>query len=121
MRTFEGDRAEAEEEPKPKRRALLAWILCTVVLIGPSLLVWLVRGVAYAYQCSPGPAPCHGMTLGGGLRDTLQLAWFAGTNTTLSLAIALVAAIAGLMERRPILGALSMLVLPLLALWLPTL
>lgn len=121
MHTFEGDRAEVEAEPRPRRRALLAWILCTIVLIGPSLLVWLVRGVAYAYQCAPGPEPCHGMTLGGGLRDTLDLAWFAASNTTLSLAIALIAAIAGLMERRPILGALSMLVLPLAALWVPTL
>lgn len=119
MHTFEGEQAEVE--PRPKRRALLAWMLCAVVLIGPSLLVWLVRGVAFAYQCDPGPAPCHGMTLGGGLRDTLNLAWFAGANTTLTLAIALIAAIAGLMERRPLMAALSMLVLPLAALMLPTL
>lgn len=61
------------------------------------------------------------MTLGGGLRDTLNLAWFAGANTTLTLAIALIAAIAGLMDRKPLMAALSMLMLPLAALMLPTL
>ena len=107
--------------PRRRRRALIMWVLCVLVLIGPSLLVWAVRGVAFAYHCTPGPDLCHGMPLGGGLRDTLNLAWFAGVNTTLTLAIALVAAVAGLCERKPLMAALSIIVLPLAALLLPTL
>ena len=68
-----------------------------------------------------GPGLCHGIALGGGLRDTLHLAWFAGTDTTITLAIAFAAAIAALIARRPLLAGLSLLILPIIGLVLPVL
>lgn len=112
-----------EPEPAaPKRsRAFTIWALCTAVLAGPSVLVWLVRATGYALQCVPGPGLCHGIALGGGLRDTLDLAWFAGTGTLFALGLAFVAAIAALIARRPLLAGLSLLILPIIGLVLPTL
>ena len=68
---------------KKKPSALAIWGVCVVLLLGPSALVWIVRGAAYAAQCMPGPEPCHGMLLGAGLRDALALAWGVSTNTLL--------------------------------------
>jgi len=94
---------------------------CAAVLLAPSLLVWFVRGVGLAAQCAPGPELCRGMTLGGGLRDTLDLAWILGSDTLLIVLIALVAAIAALCARRPLLAGLSLLLFPVAAVLLPML
>ena len=59
------------------------------------------------------------MMLGGGLRDALSLAWSVGTNMIVLFALALTAAIAGLVARHPLLAASSLLLLPLAALILP--
>ena len=96
-----------------------AFTACTGLLIGPSLLVWMVRGIAAAAQCAPGPSLCRGMSLGTLFHDALALAWAVGTNTWLLLGVALVAAIAAMLMRRPLLGAGTLLLLPLLALILP--
>jgi len=114
---------EIEEVVAPSRHslALCAWGVCAGVLLGPSLLVWFVRGTALALGCAPGPELCHGMTLGSGLRDTLDFAWLISLNGLVALAIALAAAVIALMLRRPLLAALSPLVLPLAALAFPTL
>ena len=111
------------EEPQPSRHSIVlcGWLFCATVLLGPSLLVWAVRGTALAMSCAPGPALCRGMTLGGGLRDTLDFAWLVSLNGLLSLAISLAAAVLALALRRPLLAALSPLVLPLAALAFPTL
>jgi ABC-type microcin C transport system permease subunit YejB len=89
------------------------------LLLGPSLLVWIVRGVAYAAQCHPGPELCQGMMLGSGLRDTLALAWGVSTNTFFLIAVSIAATLAAFTARRPLLGTLSLLLLPILALVLP--
>jgi hypothetical protein len=108
--------------PPPDRRAALGiWTLIAALLLGPSLLVWIVRGVAFGFGCAPGPELCHGIAIGGGLRDTLNLAWFVGGDTTLLVLFAIAAAIAALFARRPLLAALSALVLPMAVLVLPTL
>lgn len=108
--------------PPPERRAPLGvWALIVAAMLGPSVLVWLVRAAALGLQCAPGPAPCHGLPLGGGLRDTLNLAWLIGDQTSLLLLLGIAAAIAALFARRPLLAALSALVLPMAALVLPTL
>ena len=101
--------------------AFCVWVLCAVLLVGPSLLVWCVRAAALEAGCAPGPGLCRGMMLGGGLRDTLSLAWIIGMEPLAGLAIALTAAIAALCLRRPLLAALSLLVLPIAAVALPTL
>lgn len=107
--------------PPPERHAALrAWTLIAAVLLGPSLLVWLVRGAALGLQCAPGPGLCRGLPLGGGLRDTLELAWLIGDDTTLLVLLGIAAAIAALFARRPLLAALSALVLPMASLVLPT-
>ncbi|HUO90280.1 MAG TPA: hypothetical protein VMU08_13990 [Rhizomicrobium sp.] len=109
-----------EDLPEAKRNtALIVWAACVTLLLGPSVLVWIVRGVGLAAQCAPGPDPCHGIPLGGGLRDTLFLAWSVGSSTLFLVTAALVAAIAGLCARRPLLAASTLLLLPLAALMLP--
>lgn len=102
-----------------RNTALHVWSACIVLLLGPSLLVWIVRSVGFAAQCSPGPELCRGIPLGGGLRDALFLAWSVGTNTLILMTIALVAAIAGLFAKRPLLAASTLLLLPLATLMLP--
>ena len=110
---------ELEQTSKSKPTALTIWGVCICLLLGPSLLVWIVRGAAYALQCEPGPALCYGMTLGGGLRDALALAWVVSTNTLFLIAVSVVAALAAFYARRPLVGTLSLLLLPILALVLP--
>ncbi|MBV8976943.1 MAG: hypothetical protein JO261_10100 [Alphaproteobacteria bacterium] len=99
----------------------IVWMLCVALLLGPALLVWIVRGVGYAVHCAPGPELCHGMMLGGGLHDALMLAWVVATNVVPMLLLSLVAAIACFAARRPLLGTLSVLLLPLLTPVLPML
>lgn len=117
MRRMQGPDFEQE---KPQV-ALIVWALCVTVLIGPSLLVWLIRGVGLAAQCAPGPDLCHGMELGGGLRDTLSLAWGVGTDILLLIVLAVIASVACFAARRPLAGAMSLILLPLLAPVLPML
>lgn len=113
---------EDEVPARVKRHtALNIWAACVAILLGPSLLVWIVRAVALGAQCAPGPDPCHGMMLGGGLRDSLSLAWTIGANMTILITLSLTAAIACLVVRRPLMAALSLLLLPPLALILPML
>jgi hypothetical protein len=106
-------------DPAYSGRAFKIWMACIAILLGPSLLVWVVRGVALGAQCAPGPDLCQGMMLGGGLRDALSLAWSLGTNMLALFGLALTAAIAGLVARHPMLAASSLLLLPLAALILP--
>ena len=104
-----------------KRTALTIWGVCVSLLLGPSLLVWIVRGAALAMQCQPGPQLCRGMMLGGGLRDALMLAWGVSTNTFFLIAVSIAATLAAFVARRPLVGTLSLLLLPILALVLPML
>lgn len=108
--------------PPPKRHTAIGiWAFIAAVMVGPSLLVWFVCAAAKGLGCTPGPAPCYGLALGGGLRDTLNLAWLIGTNTGALVLLGIAAAVAALCARRPMLAALSALVLPLMALGLPAL
>lgn len=108
-----------ETHTHKKHTALTVWGVCVTLLLGPSVLVWIVRGTGYALHCTPGPDLCHGIMLGGGLRDTLALAWSISTDTFLLIATSIVATLAGFFARRPLLGTLSMLLLPILALVIP--
>jgi hypothetical protein len=87
----------------------------------PALLVWIVRGAALAMSCAPSPDLCHGLALGGGLHDALDLAWFVSLDTLLVVAISFIASISMLVARRPLVAALTMLLLPIAALALPAL
>ena len=98
---------------------LKLWAACSLVLLAPSLLVWLLRGAAFAAQCDPGPQLCRGIALGAGLRETLTLAWLAGGNSFLLMLAASAAALAAILARRPLLAALSLLFLPLAMVILP--
>jgi hypothetical protein len=95
------------------------WAICCVTLIAPSLLVWIVRGTAFAMHCAPGPDRCHGIVLGAGLRDALNLAWTLPTNSLVLLIVAFSAAIAAVVARRVLLGALTLVAVPVIALLLP--
>ncbi len=111
-----------DEEPPPAPSvpyALCVWVFCVALLVGPSVLIWLVRITALAAGCAPGPQLCRGMTMGGGLRDTLQLAWLIGSDALIGVVIALAAAVAALTIRKPLMAALSLLVLPLASILLP--
>ena len=118
MHAFEDDEAPP---PPPRHTALTIWGVCAAILLVPSVLVWSVRLTAMALQCAPAAGLCHGLPLGAGLRDTLGLAWLVGTDTFAAVVLALIASIAALIDRRPLLAALSLLLLPVAALVLPTL
>jgi hypothetical protein len=108
------------EQSRPPVAALVIG-LCLAVLLGPSLLVWVIRGAGFAAQCPPGPQLCRGMTLGGGLHDALALAWTIGTDFVLLIVLTTMAAVACFATRRPLAGALSLLFLPILPSLLPML
>jgi len=112
---------EAQPPPPKRHTAIAIWAVIVLATIGPALLAWLVRAVAFAYRCAPGAQPCHGIALGSGLHDTLDLAWFIGTDTLLIVLAGIAAAIAALCAKKPLLGGLSAFLLPLAALGLPTL
>lgn len=101
--------------------SLTPWAICVTVLMGPAILVWVVRAVAYAAQCDPGPAPCHGMPLGAGLRDTLELAWAVSTNTWFLISLSIIATLSAFRAYRPMLGTLTLFFLPILSLVAPVL
>jgi hypothetical protein len=102
-------------------RSLTPWAVCVALLLGPALLVWIVRLTAFAVQCAPGPDACHGIPLGGGLRDALTLSWAVSTNTLFLISVSIVATLAAFRAYRPMLGTLTLLLLPILSLVLPML
>jgi hypothetical protein len=109
--------------PPPPKRTGAIYLLCAAaaILLAPSLLVWFVRATGMALQCAPGPAPCRGMALGGGLRDALDLAWIVGADPIIAIGIAFIGSVAAMTARRPLSAGLSMLILPIAAVILPTL
>lgn len=117
MHSFDHDFDEAARPSLPYPICL--WALGAGLLIGPSVLVWIVRLAALG--CEPGPGLCHGLALGGGLRDTLALAWVIGSNTFLALVIALGSAVLALSVRRPLMASMGLLLLPIAAVALPSL
>jgi hypothetical protein len=111
---------EDGEIPKPVQKVTLTpWALCVTVLLGPAVLVWIVRGAAFAAQCEPGPGLCAGMPIGAGLRDTLLLAWMVSTDALLLIGLSILATLAAFRACRPLLGTLSLLLLPILSPVLP--
>jgi hypothetical protein len=114
------DRFYAPPPPPRRTGALRVWALATALLTLPAVLVWAVRGAAYGLRCQPGPAACGGLPLGLALRHALDVAWFIGADSLLGIALAFAAALAALWARRPLLAALSMLLLPIAAVLLPT-
>jgi hypothetical protein len=110
------------EEDLPQsvgRPSLTPWAISVAVLLGPAALVWIVRSVAYAAQCAPGPETCHGMMLGAGLRDALALSWMVSTNTLFLIGLSIFATLAAFRAYKPLLGTLTLLLLPILSLVLP--
>ena len=114
---MEGQEFTREKPPV----ALIVWALCIAVLLGLAALVWIVRGVGFAAQCAPGPDPCRGIALGGGLRDALSLAWGVGTDVLLMMVLALIASVACFAARRPLSGAVCLVLLPIVTPVLPML
>jgi hypothetical protein len=111
---------EEEELPKPPETPSLApWAIPVAILLGPAVLVWIVRAVGYAAQCAPGPAMCHGIPLGAGLRDALSLSWAVSTNCWFLVGLSIFATLAAFRAYRPMLGTLTLLLLPILSLVLP--
>jgi hypothetical protein len=115
---MQGPDFERKNDERPPV-ALIVFALCLTILLGPSLLVWIIRGVGFAAQCAPGPYLCRGISLGGGLRDTLSLAWGVGTDILLTIALATIAAVACFTGRRGITGTTCLVLLPVLPALLP--
>lgn len=107
--------------PRKKRIAPVIWGVAVTILLGPALLVWLVRATALVCGCAPGEEACHGMTLGAGLRDALDLAWTISTDALVLISLSIIATLAAFCERKPVTGTLSLVLLPLLSLTLPAL
>jgi hypothetical protein len=101
--------------------ALIVWCVCTFALIGPPLLAWAVRGIAYAAACTPGPEPCSSLPLGEALRATLTMSWAFSSSLVVLVVLSLIATLAAFCERKPLFGTLSFFLLPLIALALPML
>ena len=110
-----------DETPTKTEPSLTPWAFCVAVLLGPAALVWFVRMVTLAAGCTPGPQLCHGLAFGAGLRDTLTLAWTVSTNTPFLIALSIVATLLAFRAFRPMLGTLTLLLLPVLSLLLPML
>jgi hypothetical protein len=115
MHDFDDD----PEPAPPLPYALCVWAICAALLAGPPILVWVVRLTALAIGCAPGAGLCHGMALGGGLRDALALSWLIGGSPFLGIFIGFVSAVAALCIRRPLMASLSLLVLPIVSVLLP--
>jgi hypothetical protein len=111
---------EPPPPPPKRRRAITLWAIAAAILIVPSLAVWIVRGLAFALSCVPGPNPCRNLPLGFVLHQALNLCWLIASDSLVGVAIGFVAGVSALIARRPLLASLSMLVLPLAALALPT-
>ncbi|HEY5348056.1 MAG TPA: hypothetical protein VIJ72_07680 [Rhizomicrobium sp.] len=90
--------------------------MCVLILAAPALLVWIVRGIAYAGKCAPGSDNCLGLPLGAAFHFALELSWALGDNVGLILFLSLVAAIGTMFLGRPFLAACWLLALPPLAL-----
>ncbi|MDR3527876.1 MAG: hypothetical protein P4L57_11400 [Rhizomicrobium sp.] len=112
---------DEDDIPAKAPPTLTPWALCVAVLLGPAVLVWFVRLVTVAAGCTPGPQLCHGLAFGGGLRDTLTLAWTVSTNIPLLIALSILATLFAFRAFRPMLGTLTLLLLPVLSLLLPML
>jgi hypothetical protein len=110
-----------EIEQSRRRIAALVIGLCLTVLLGPSLLVWAVRGAGFVTGCAAGAQPCHGAMLGWGLQASLTLAWLIGTNVVLLIALAIITAAACFATRRPLAGGMALLFMPILPSLLPML
>lgn len=110
-----------DEDHFGRRSTLMPWALCVAVMLVPALLVWIVRLTALFSGCAPGPDLCHGMALGAGLRDALNLSWVVSTSPFLLGALGLLAMFLAFRVCRPLTGTLSLLLLPLLAPTLPIL
>lgn len=113
--------SDPDDAPRKPRLAMRVWAICFAALILPSLAVWIVRGTAYALHCAPAAATCSGYPLGFALRQSLQIAWLIPQNSLVLLALAFVAAIAAVIAHRVLLGALTLIVAPVLSLVLPML
>jgi hypothetical protein len=108
-------------EGRGKRRsiAVMVWLATILILIGPSLLVWAVRGIAYAAKCAPGPDMCRALPIGEAFRIALAIAWALPTNSFPLIAVAVLATIAGFFAHRPLVAASGLLILPVASLLLP--
>jgi len=112
---------EEDEIPAKAAPSLTPWALCVAVLLGPALLVWFIRLVTFAAACAPGPGPCHGMNFGAGLRDALNLNWAVSTATPFLIGLSILATLCAFRAFRPMLGTLTLLLLPVFSLLLPML
>lgn len=113
----------AFEDPPPppkKRLAIRVWLICAAILLVPSLIVWIVRGVGFGLHCVPGPGMCGNLPVGMALHQALKIAWFLPMQPFIAVALGFVAAIAAMLARRPLLATISMLLLPTASLALPT-
>ena len=121
------------ESPRPKRLVRgpfcllmdrIWWISCGV-LVAPALLAWVLRIAAYTSGCQPAPVACFdsffGNSMGPAFKDLLELSWLAGAGFLLPTLVTIVSASAAALGGRPIRAALTVALLPLLALALAVL
>jgi hypothetical protein len=110
-----------EQGHSSRTASLTPWALCVAVMLAPALLVWIVRLTAFFLGCAPGPGLCRGLPLGAGLRDALNLSWVIATSPFLLGALGLLAMFLAFRICRPLMGTLSLLLLPILSPILPIL
>jgi len=110
---------DIENEPRRFNPSLALFIAINAALIVPSLAAWILRAIAFAEGCTPGPKLCHGMPLGLFLRDALAVAWAIPADTLLLVTVAVAATIAGLFAKRPLTSAACLLIMPVASLVLP--
>lgn len=101
--------------------AAIIWWCCVVLLVGPPLIAWLMRGIALAASCQPGPTPCVGEAVSLIMRAALSMAWVMTGSSFWLLFFTVIATLANFFQRRPLTGTLTLFLLPLVALTLPLL
>lgn len=103
-----------------KRIAMWTWLVCAFLLLGPSLIGWVVRLGASA-MCTPGPEPCTAVPFGGIEQILLSAAWAMSNSGIVLLLISVIATLALFVQRKPMEGTISFFLLPIFALALPML
>lgn len=104
-----------------KRIAVWVWAVSSFLLVGPSLLGWLVRLISSAAMCAPGPAPCTVVPFGGILQILLSVSWTMTGSSVVVLMLSLIATLGLFVQHRPMEGTISFFLLPIFALALPML
>jgi len=97
----------------------MIWALALLILVVPGLNVFAVLAAAYVAGCAPGAETCGVFAPGMLFKAALDMAWFVGATIPLTIGLTILAGLGAVLGGHPLKAALSVLLLPLVALLLP--